>query len=245
MVGSDGEARVSCFSRVFFVAKIKFVGRVQIQIILYLLKLSLPGPAPPPPAPLESPKKRKRSVRPQPAVPVLTLEDHLEVFMNKLSMWQLVATLDLSGKLRDTKDERDWMQIFCEDIIEPQYVTCPSANYTKLILGLKSGTRRSCQTNVPPSDPKSSRSPYQTALLPPPLNDPPPLKRLTLPKNYPAPYLLPDSIPQHFPRPPAAVTQRSHERLHLFALVHCPYLSSRNEERKNVRGVWESIRNAC
>ena len=125
MVGSDGEARVSGFSRVFFVVEAKMVGRVQIQIILYLLKLSLPGPAPPPPAPLESPKKRKRSVRPQPAVPVLTLEDHLEVFMDKLSMWQLVATLDLSGKLRDTKDERDWMQIFCEDIIEPQYVSCP------------------------------------------------------------------------------------------------------------------------
>lgn len=116
---------MSRFSRVFFVAVAKIVGRVQIQIILYLLKLSLPGPAPPPPAPLESPKKRKRSVRPQPAVPVLTLEDHLEVFMDKLSMWQLVASLDLSGKLRDTKDERDWMQIFCEDIIEPQYVSCP------------------------------------------------------------------------------------------------------------------------
>ena len=221
------------------------VGRVQIQIILYLLKLSLPGPAPPPPAPLESPKKRKRSVRPQPAVPVLTLEDHLEVFMDKLSMWQLVATLDLSGKLRDTKDERDWMQIFCEDIIEPQYVSCLSANHTKLTLGLKSGTRRYCQSNVPPSDPRSSHSPYQTALLPPPLNDPPRLKQPILHKNYPAHPLLPDSIPQHFPRPPAAVTQRSRERLHSSALVPCPYLSSRSEERKNARGVWGSIRNVC
>ena len=92
---------------VFFVANAKIVGRVQIQIILNLLKPSLPGSAPPPPAPSESPKKSGRSVRPLPAVPVLILEVHPEVFMDKLPMWQLVASLDLSGKLRDTKDKRD------------------------------------------------------------------------------------------------------------------------------------------
>ena len=95
---------MSRFLQVFFVAK---AGRVQIQIILNLLKLSLPGSAPPPPAPLESPKKSGRSVRPWPAVPIVILEIHLEVFMDKLPMWRLVSSLDLSGKLCDTKDERD------------------------------------------------------------------------------------------------------------------------------------------
>ena len=112
LVGSNREARVSRFLQVFFVAKAKVVGRVQIQIILHLLKLSLSGSVPPPPASSGSSKKGRRSVRPQPAVPVLPSDDHLKVFMDKLSMWQLVASPDLSGKLRDTKGERVWMQIF-------------------------------------------------------------------------------------------------------------------------------------
>lgn len=190
------------------------LGRVQMQIILYLLKLSLPGPTPPPLAPLESPKKRKRSVRPEPAVPTLRLEDHLEVFMDKLSMWQLVAGLDVPGKIRsaaDTKDERDWMQIFCEDVIEPQYVSSP-LYHTRLTLDLKSDTKRYCQTNAPPSAPRFSRSPSLTVRHPQPLNDPPPPKRPplpTLPGNYPAPHLLPDRFPRHFQRPQAAVTQQN------------------------------------
>ena len=107
MVGSDREARVSRFLQGFFVAKVEIVGRVQIQIILNPLRLSLSLSAPPLPAPSGSPKKGRRSVRPQPAVPVLPSDDHLKVFMDNLSMWQLVASLDLLGKLRDTKDERD------------------------------------------------------------------------------------------------------------------------------------------
>ena len=107
-IGWRGESESSL--TVFFVAEAKIVGRVLIQIIL---NLSLPGFTPPPPAPSGSPKKGRRSVRPQPAVPVLTSDDRLKVFMDKLSMWQLVTSLDLSGKLRDTKDERVWMQIFC------------------------------------------------------------------------------------------------------------------------------------
>ena len=88
---------MSRFLQVFFVAKAKIAGRVQIQIIFNLLKLSLPGSA----------KETGRSVRPWPAVPILILEVHLEVFMDKLPMWRLVSSLNLLGKLRDTKDERD------------------------------------------------------------------------------------------------------------------------------------------
>lgn len=48
-------------------------------------------------------------------------KETLEVFMDKLSMWQLVAHIDLSGKLCDIKHERYWMQIFCKNIIKPQH----------------------------------------------------------------------------------------------------------------------------
>lgn len=58
---------------------------------------------------------RKLSVLPQPAVPIITFNDSLKVFMDKFSIWQLVARIDLSGNLCDIKDERDWMQIFCKD----------------------------------------------------------------------------------------------------------------------------------
>ena len=59
-----------------------------------------------------------------------TTEDRLEAFMDKLAMWQLVSRIDDAFNPVDTKrvdknnkDERDWAQIFAEDIVEPQYVT--------------------------------------------------------------------------------------------------------------------------
>ncbi|KAJ7173477.1 hypothetical protein C8R46DRAFT_1082932 [Mycena filopes] len=84
---------------------------VQVQILLYMLKLSLPGPPPPPDA--SSPSKKRRKIGEPPAP---SLEDRLEAFMDKLSMWQLVSTLDTG--LLHRKDERDWMQVFCEEIVE-------------------------------------------------------------------------------------------------------------------------------
>ncbi|KAJ6621451.1 hypothetical protein B0H10DRAFT_987545 [Mycena sp. CBHHK59/15] len=87
---------------------------VQIQILLYLLKLSLPGPAPPPE--VSSPNKRRKLGDPSPP----TLEDRLESFMDKLSMWQLVGTLE-EGLLHRNKGDRDWMQSFCEDVVEPRF----------------------------------------------------------------------------------------------------------------------------
>ncbi|KAK7031697.1 hypothetical protein R3P38DRAFT_2925198 [Favolaschia claudopus] len=90
---------------------------VQIQILLYMLKLSLPGPLPPP-DPSSSPAKKRRKIG---EIPAPSLEDKLEAFMDKLSMWQLVSTLDEGLLHRNT--ERDWMQVFCEDIVEPRFGT--------------------------------------------------------------------------------------------------------------------------
>ena len=113
-------------------------GRVQIQILLHFLLLSLPGAPPPPHAkpppelpPHLSPSKKRRRPHQQatPSPPTLSLEEYLELFMDKLSMWQLMATLDeqeaerKQGKGKQKAlDERDWMQIFCEDVIEPRSV---------------------------------------------------------------------------------------------------------------------------
>ncbi|RXW11993.1 hypothetical protein EST38_g13862 [Candolleomyces aberdarensis] len=89
---------------------------VQIQILLYYLKLSLP------PAPTSSkPKgKRKRSTSSE-----RLTEDYLEAFMDKLSMWQLLNSVQStsmnSSSTAKKENERDWMQIFCEEVVEPEF----------------------------------------------------------------------------------------------------------------------------
>ncbi|KAF6759540.1 hypothetical protein DFP72DRAFT_136106 [Ephemerocybe angulata] len=81
---------------------------VQIQILLYFLKLSLPSP------PVKAKGKRRRSSSSE-----ITTEEYLEAFMDTLSMWQLLNTVQSSNAERN--DERDWMQVFCEDIVEPEF----------------------------------------------------------------------------------------------------------------------------
>lgn len=64
-------------------------------------------------------------------------EEHLESFMDKLAMWQLLSEIDNGNNSRkisvqahstnpktkeNSVDERDWFQIFVEDIIETQCV---------------------------------------------------------------------------------------------------------------------------
>ncbi|KAF9469588.1 hypothetical protein BDZ94DRAFT_1303288 [Collybia nuda] len=91
----------------------------QIQILLYMLKLSLPGPHPPPETPTKS---RKRSRKEPPPPPPASDEECLEAFMDKLSMWQLVAGLERAEVKASTKnDERDWSQMFFGDIVEPRF----------------------------------------------------------------------------------------------------------------------------
>ena len=106
-----------------------------------MLKLSLPGPRPPYSADaLEddkiSPKKRKKGKKKGNLPPQETTEERLESFMDKLSMWQLTSTIDawqmnvstnastgngIGLSAVNKKDERDWTQIFCEDVVEPLY----------------------------------------------------------------------------------------------------------------------------
>lgn len=91
----------------------------------------------PDPQPLsQSPRKRKRKTPPPDNMfSNDEVEDRLEAFTDKLCMWQLTNALDdivasntstskqamtasSKGKQKAV-DERDWMQIFCEDVIEP------------------------------------------------------------------------------------------------------------------------------
>ncbi|KAK7679006.1 hypothetical protein QCA50_017950 [Cerrena zonata] len=116
---------------------------VLIQIILHFLVLTRPeppmdqrDPSPDPLPPSQSPRKRKRKAPPSDTLlPNSEIEDQLEAFMDKLCMWQLTSALDniTTGKTpgtngkpgtttqgnQKTSDERDWMQKFCEDVIEP------------------------------------------------------------------------------------------------------------------------------
>lgn len=83
------------------------------------------------------PKKRKRREREaQPEQLPPPLEERLESYMDKMATWQLMQTVDSSldrtqgtrpsnGKGKDKEKEqdgRDWMQAFCEDVVEPLYV---------------------------------------------------------------------------------------------------------------------------
>ncbi|KAJ7230433.1 hypothetical protein GGX14DRAFT_486129, partial [Mycena pura] len=90
---------------------------VQVQILLHMLKLSLPGPPPPPEH--ASPRKKRRKLG---ELPPASIEDRLEAFMDKLSTWQLLNTLDTGLRHRaSASDDRDWMQAFCADIVEPRF----------------------------------------------------------------------------------------------------------------------------
>ncbi|KIN96307.1 hypothetical protein M404DRAFT_1006817, partial [Pisolithus tinctorius Marx 270] len=105
---------------------------VQIQILLYLLKLSLPGPCRPLPPVTIPPsgtgndtklaknakrkKEKSATVTPSPT-------ERLESFMDKLSTWQLISKMDSQGMHGASPEERDWMQTFCEDVVEPQFKT--------------------------------------------------------------------------------------------------------------------------
>ncbi|KAG6814264.1 hypothetical protein H0H92_015379 [Tricholoma furcatifolium] len=90
----------------------------QIQILLYFLKLSVSGPLPPPSSPNKKEGGRghgKINLEPSP-------EDCLEIFMDKLSMWQLMGGLEDSAEAGPSKAKPlDWMQTFFEDIVKPQF----------------------------------------------------------------------------------------------------------------------------
>lgn len=88
--------------------------------MLYFLKLSLPGPQPPDPAEQNgSPSKKRKRWKPKAKVVTLSVQERLESFMDKLATWQILNSFDARGQKQSMKkDERDWMQVFCEDVIE-------------------------------------------------------------------------------------------------------------------------------
>jgi hypothetical protein len=113
----------SAFHRYPITAFLLTALRVQIQILLYLLKVSLPGPCPPDTD--SSPLKKQRHHKREALMTVSTAEGRLESFMDKLSTWQLLGSLDkdvpnLHTSSGHAKEDRDWMQVFCEDLVEIQ-----------------------------------------------------------------------------------------------------------------------------
>ncbi|KAH9933696.1 hypothetical protein B0H21DRAFT_759915 [Amylocystis lapponica] len=96
--------------------------------------LPVPAHTPEPPDVLDrlpphlSPRKRKRKQHePASKTPPRTFasEDVLETFMDKLSMWQLMTSLDEEesrhSKGKQNADHHDWMQAFCTDVVEPLF----------------------------------------------------------------------------------------------------------------------------
>ncbi|KAL4069325.1 hypothetical protein J3A83DRAFT_4250536, partial [Scleroderma citrinum] len=105
---------------------------VQLQILLYLLKLSLPGPRPPlppvagPPSTTGGDTPRAKTGKPKKEKPKAVIPcptERLESFMDKLSTWQLISQMNDSQTQAESDKRRDWMQVFCEDIVEPQFKT--------------------------------------------------------------------------------------------------------------------------
>ncbi|KAF8067597.1 hypothetical protein FPV67DRAFT_1492599 [Lyophyllum atratum] len=92
----------------------------QIQTLLYCLKLSLPGPPPPPPSQKKGKGKRSRTE----AIVGPPLEDFLEVFMDKMSTWQMTDGLGNDTRFIDKSSNDkplDWLQTFFENIVKPQF----------------------------------------------------------------------------------------------------------------------------
>ncbi|KAH8105099.1 hypothetical protein BXZ70DRAFT_919382 [Cristinia sonorae] len=114
---------------------------VMIHILLYFLLLSLSDPDDfGAPDLLLSPKNRKTAAADL-TLSYNVLEERLEGFMDKLSMWQLTDSLETldsgvdqsqqilpnSRRTGKGRDERDGIQIFCEDVVEPIFKeTLPS-----------------------------------------------------------------------------------------------------------------------
>jgi len=117
-----------------------------VQVLLHFLKLSLPGPWQMPlqvasSTSPEAPRKRKRrkkthnsefeASQEEPVGSEVQLpsrekvEDNLERYMDKLSMWQLmISTSDLGsvGKPVRKEAEKSWPVKFSEDVVGPLYV---------------------------------------------------------------------------------------------------------------------------
>ncbi|KAF9031873.1 hypothetical protein BDZ89DRAFT_1131695 [Hymenopellis radicata] len=92
-----------------------------VQLLLHMIILTLPGLPE-----TSSPKKRKRSSKNdatnQDKLSKETVEDRIEVYMDKLSTWQLVKDLEeMSSHTNKNEDEHDWVQKFLSQVVEPHF----------------------------------------------------------------------------------------------------------------------------
>lgn len=122
--------------------------RVLVQILLHFLCLSLTPKLAPPPLASPMPKKRKRKdsiSTPLPrsssspykrgrkrkrmlSPPPFSVEDNLEMLSDQVSMWQAVDD-DVDKFLKRPNDnERDWMRVFCEDVVGSMYLSSSFAS---------------------------------------------------------------------------------------------------------------------
>jgi hypothetical protein len=128
--------------------------RVQIQILLHFFLLQHPRPTPSSAEQTTTKKKRKKHGQKQQVPTNISLEARLESLMDKLAMWQLLSSIDTRKERRNqTKgkekgkvyDDRDWMQRFCEDIVQPAYV-CPHLTRTAFLLISSKGSQKHYQS---------------------------------------------------------------------------------------------------
>ncbi|PCH38922.1 hypothetical protein WOLCODRAFT_158458 [Wolfiporia cocos MD-104 SS10] len=139
-------------------------------------------------------KKQKRKQTEAPATPrTLSLKEVLEFFMDDLSMWQLVASLEADGahlRNKNKRDERDWMRVFCEDVVEALHLL----SRFKATLPEKCALLRS---KVFPTSPFSDTE--SDASLSPP----------TRPKTLPAPSRTRSSPALHASQPSASASKHN------------------------------------
>lgn len=100
-----------------------------IQILLNMLKLSWRGEPKGSRKDSSSRLKHKKKKYAQREPMPETDEERLESFMDKLSMWNLTASLSEENDLAlattkgKEKADRHWTHIFLEDVVEPLWVT--------------------------------------------------------------------------------------------------------------------------
>ena len=98
-----------------------FSDRVAVQLLLHMLSLTLPGLPE-----TSSPKKRKRSTRKEePKHEIMSkeiIEARVQIYMDKLSTWQLVRSLEnlqVPSSTAHEDEEHDWVQKFFIEVVEP------------------------------------------------------------------------------------------------------------------------------
>ncbi|KAE9409198.1 hypothetical protein BT96DRAFT_1012792 [Gymnopus androsaceus JB14] len=204
-------------------------------ILLHLLILSLPGPLPPPPqSPEMSSVKRRKRPRKKTA-PIATPEDRLEAFMDKLSMWQLMGDLGTNEVATKAKDELDWIQSFCQNIVEPLFKsTLPT--FCELLRSKddedEQRTRRSSSvSSSPPLEPPLKRSRTSTSDEVDSTTNPP--------TRYPSPALSSTSTTsrQELKRVPSQRATLQRERSRSLSVSLAEEAEEKQRERAKQAGV--------